>query len=210
MRNKIEIPLGIYGITGENFANGKTNIECVEAMIKGGIKIIQYREKNKSMGKKLEEARAIREICKKNNVVFIVNDNIDLALLVDADGVHVGQDDLPPSEVRKLIGDNKIIGLSTHSPEQGKKAFENLDVDYIGVGPIFPTTTKDTAPVGLEYLDYVVENLNIPFVAIGGIKEHNIDRIIERGAKRICLVSDIVGAPDIEEKVKFLRSKLEK
>lgn len=210
MRNKIEIPLGIYGITGENFANGKTNIECVEAMIKGGIKIIQYREKNKSMGKKLEEARAIREICKKNNVVFIVNDNIDLALLVDADGVHVGQDDLPPSEVRKLIGDNKIIGLSTHSPEQGKKAFENPDVDYIGVGPIFPTTTKDTAPVGLEYLDYVVENLNIPFVAIGGIKEHNIDRIIERGAKRICLVSDIVGAPDIEEKVKFLRSKLEK
>lgn len=210
MRNKIEIPLGIYGITGENFANGKTNIECVEAMIKGGIKIIQYREKNKSMGKKLEEARVIREICKKNNVVFIVNDNIDLALLVDADGVHVGQDDLPPSEVRKLIGDNKIIGLSTHSPEQGKKAFENPDVDYIGVGPIFPTTTKDTAPVGLEYLDYVVENLNIPFVAIGGIKEHNIDRIIERGAKRICLVSDIVGAPNIEEKVKFLRSKLEK
>ncbi len=210
MRNKIEIPLGIYGITGENFANGKTNIECVEAMIKGGIKIIQYREKNKSMGKKLEEARVIREICKKNNVVFIVNDNIDLALLVDADGVHVGQDDLPPSEVRKLIGDNKIIGLSTHSPKQGKKAFENPDVDYIGVGPIFPTTTKDTAPVGLEYLDYVVENLNIPFVAIGGIKEHNIDRIIERGAKRICLVSDIVGAPNIEEKVKFLRSKLEK
>lgn len=210
MRNKIEIPLGIYGITGEKFANGKTNIECVEAMIKGGIKIIQYREKNKSMGKKLEEARAIREICRKNNVVFIVNDNIDLALLVDADGVHVGQDDLPPSEVRKLIGDNKIIGLSTHSPEQGKKAFENPDVDYIGVGPIFPTTTKDTAPVGLEYLDYVVENLNIPFVAIGGIKEHNIDRIIERGAKRICLVSDIVGAPNIEEKVKFLRSKLEK
>lgn len=210
MRNKIEIPLGIYGITGENFANGKTNIECVEAMIKGGIKIIQYREKNKSMGKKLEEARAIREICKKNNVLFIVNDNIDLALLVDADGVHVGQDDLPPSEVRKLIGDNKIIGLSTHSPEQGKKAFENPDVDYIGVGPIFPTTTKDTAPVGLEYLDYVVENLNIPFVAIGGIKEYNIDRIIERGAKRICLVSDIVGAPNIEEKVKFLRGKLEK
>lgn len=210
MRNKIEIPLGIYGITGENFANGKTNIECVEAMIKGGIKIIQYREKNKSMGKKLEEARVIREICRKNNVVFIVNDNIDLALLVDADGVHVGQDDLPPSEVRKLIGDNKIIGLSTHSPEQGKKAFENPDVDYIGVGPIFPTTTKDTAPVGLEYLDYVVENLNIPFVAIGGIKEHNIDKIIERGVKRICLVSDIVGAPNIEEKVKFLRSKLEK
>ena len=210
MRNKIIIPEGLYGITGENFANGKTNLECVEAMIKGGIKIIQYREKKKSLGQKLEEARVLREVCIKNGVLFIINDNIDIALLVDADGVHVGQDDLPPSEVRKLIGDDKIIGLSTHSPEQGKKAFENPDVDYLGVGPIFPTTTKDTAPVGLEYLDFAVKNLDIPFVAIGGIKEHNIDKIIGHGAKRICLVSDIVGAPNIEEKVKFLRSKLEK
>ncbi|WP_027128018.1 thiamine phosphate synthase [Fusobacterium perfoetens] len=210
MRNRIIIPEGIYGITGENFTNGKTNIQCVEEMIRGGIKIIQYREKNKSLGEKLKEAREIREICKKNGVTFIVNDNIDIAILVDADGVHVGQDDIPPSEVRKLIGENKIIGLSTHSPEQGKKAYENNDVDYIGVGPIFPTTTKDTAPVGLEYLEYVVNNLDIPFVAIGGIKDYNIDKIIERGAKRICLVSDIVGAENISEKVKSLISKLKK
>lgn len=210
MRNRIIIPEGIYGITGENFANGKTNLQCVEEMIRGGIKIIQYREKNKSLGEKLKEAREIREVCKKNGVVFIVNDNIDIAILVDADGVHVGQDDIPPSEVRKLIGEDKIIGLSTHSPEQGKKAFENSDVDYIGVGPIFPTTTKDTAPVGLEYLEYVVNNLDIPFVAIGGIKDYNIDKIIERGAKRICLVSDIVGAENISEKVKSLISKLKK
>ena len=90
------------------------------------------------------------------------------------------------------------------------KAFLDPDVDYIGVGPIFPTTTKDTAPVGLEYLEYAVKNLHLPFTAIGGIKEHNIHEIISRGAKNICLVSDIVGAPDIAEKVKYLQSLMNK
>ena len=173
MRERIIIPEGIYGITGDNFAHGKSNFECVKAMIEGGIKIIQYRDKTKSIKEKVKEAREIRELCKRNGVIFIVNDHVDIAILVDADGVHIGQDDMDPSDVRKLIGDNKIIGLSTHSEEQGMKAYLNPDVDYIGVGPIFPTTTKDTAPVGLGYLEYAVKNLHLPFTAIGGIKEHN-------------------------------------
>ncbi|WP_163469668.1 thiamine phosphate synthase [Fusobacterium sp. IOR10] len=201
MRNRIPIPEGIYGITGDNFSNGKSNLECVEEMIKGGIKIIQYRDKNKSINEKLKEALEIKKICKENNVLFIVNDHIDIALLVDADGVHVGQEDLDPKYVRQLIGDDKIIGLSTHSPEQGRKANLNPYIDYIGVGPIFPTTTKETAPVGLEYLDFVVNNLDIPYTAIGGIKEHNINIIKNHGAKRICLVSEIVGANSISSKV---------
>lgn len=210
MRNRIIIPEGIYGITGDNFAHGRSNLECVKAMIEGGIKIIQYRDKTKSIKEKTKEAREIRELCKKHGVIFIVNDHVDIALLVDADGVHIGQDDMSPADVRKLIGDDKIIGLSTHSGEQGMKAFLDPDVDYIGVGPIFPTTTKDTAPVGLEYLEYAVKNLHLPFTAIGGIKEHNIHEIISRGAKNICLVSDIVGAPDIAEKVKYLQSLMNK
>lgn len=210
MRNRIIIPEGIYGITGDNFAHGKSNLECVKAMIEGGIKIIQYRDKTKSIKEKTKEAREIRELCKKHGVIFIVNDHVDIALLVDADGVHIGQDDMSPADVRKLIGDDKIIGLSTHSEEQGMKAFLDPDVDYIGVGPIFPTTTKDTAPVGLEYLEYAVKNLHLPFTAIGGIKEHNIHEIISRGAKNICLVSDIVGAADIAEKVKYLQSLMNK
>ena len=205
MRNRIIIPEGIYGITGDNFAHGKTNLECVKAMIDGGIKIIQYRDKTKSIKEKVKEAKEIRELCREKGVVFIVNDHVDIAILVDADGVHIGQDDMEPSDVRKLIGDNKIIGLSTHSEEQGMKAFLNLDVDYIGVGPIFPTTTKDTAPVGLGYLEYAVKNLHLPFTAIGGIKEHNLHEIISRGAKNVCLVSDIVGADNITEKVKELQ-----
>lgn len=204
MRDRIIIPEGIYGITGDNFAHGKSNLQCVKAMIEGGIKIIQYRDKTKCIKEKVKEAREIRELCRKNGVVFIVNDHVDIALLVDADGVHIGQDDMEPSDVRKLIGDDKIIGLSTHSEEQGMKAYLNPDVDYIGVGPIFPTTTKDTAPVGLGYLEYAVKNLHLPFTAIGGIKEHNLHEIISRGAKNVCLVSDIVGAEDIAEKVRQL------
>lgn len=205
MRERIIIPQGIYGITGDNFAHGKSNLECVKAMIEGGIKIIQYRDKTKSIKEKVKEAREIRELCREHGVVFIVNDHVDIALLVDADGVHIGQDDMDPSDVRKLIGENKIIGLSTHSEEQGMKAYLNPDVDYIGVGPIFPTTTKDTAPVGLGYLEYAVKNLHLPFTAIGGIKEHNLHEIISRGAKNVCLVSDIVGADDIAEKVRQLQ-----
>lgn len=208
MRNRIDIPKGLYGITGDNFANGKSNYECVEEMIKGGIKIVQYRDKFKSTREKVEEAKAIKKLCHKNNVLFIVNDDVAVAMLVDADGVHVGQDDMKPDDVRKLIGINKIIGLSTHSEEQGIAAYNNENVDYIGVGPIFPTTTKDTAPVGLEYLEFAVKNLHLPFIAIGGIKEYNIDEIIKRGAQRICLVSDIVGAENICKKIINLNSKI--
>ena len=196
MRNRIEIPNGIYGITGDNFSKGKSNYLCVEEMIKGGIKIIQYRDKIKNTREKIEEVKEIRELCRRNGVIFIVNDNVDIAVLVDADGVHVGQEDMHPDDIRKIIGENKIIGLSTHSPEQAKEAEKNLNIDYIGVGPIFPTTTK-----------YVAKNLKIPFVAIGGIKAHNIDNIIAKGAQCISLVSEIVGADSIVDKVKELQIK---
>ena len=202
------IPEGIYGITGDNFSNGRSNYFCVKEMIKGGIKIIQYRDKIKNKGKKVREIKEIRKLCKDNNIVFIVNDDIDIAMLVDADGVHVGQEDMPVEDVRKLLGDNKIIGLSTHSEEQGLAAYNNINVDYIGVGPIFPTTTKDTAPVGLEYLEFAVKNLFLPFIAIGGIKDYNISEIISRGAKRISLVSDIMGTKDICKKVIELQEKV--
>lgn len=210
MRNRIEIPKGIYGITGDNFSNGRSNYFCVEKMIKGGIKIVQYRAKTKDTREKVKEAREIRELCRKNGVIFIVNDNVDIALLVDADGVHIGQEDMHPDDVRKLIGDNKIIGLSTHSEKQGMEAYKNPNVDYIGVGPIFPTTTKDTTPVGLGYLEYAVKNLDLPFVAIGGIKAHNIDAIIAKGAQRVCLVSEIVGADSISDMARNLQEKFNK
>lgn len=200
-----KLPEGIYGITAENFANGKSNIECVKQMIKAGIKIIQYREKHKSLREKLEEAKIIAKLCRESGVIFIVNDHIDIAILCDADGVHVGQDDMHISDVRELIGQDKIIGVSTHEPAQAKQA--KIDgADYIGVGPLLKTTTKDTPPVGYGYLEYVVQNIDIPFVAIGGIKEENIKEVLKRGAKTICLVSDIVSSIDIVMKVSSLQN----
>ena len=200
-----EIPLGLYGITAENFANGRSNLECVKEMIKSGIKIIQYREKYKSLKEKAKEAKEIAKICKDNGIIFIVNDHVDIALLVEADGVHVGQDDMDIKDVRKIVGNDMIIGVSTHAPDEALKA-QNEGADYIGVGPIFKTTTKKREPVGLEYLEFVVKNINIPYVAIGGIKKYNFDKIVQTGAKRICLVSEIVGAKNIEKMISDLKN----
>lgn len=197
---------GIYGITAGEYSLGRDNIFVVGEMLAAGLKIIQYREKDKKAREKYEECLKIREMTVAAGATFIVNDDVDLALLVGADGVHLGQDDLPPRAVRRLVGEEMIIGMSTHSPEQAGEALA-AGVDYIGVGPIFATKTKKDVcdPVGLEYLDYVVQNVNILFVAIGGIKEHNIAEVAGRGARCIALVTEIVGAPDIPARVRALR-----
>jgi thiamine-phosphate pyrophosphorylase len=201
------LPTGIYGITAENFSRGRTNIEVVQAMLAGGIKIIQYREKrpDKSHRQMLAECRQIRDLTREAGVLFIVNDYVDIALLAEADGVHVGQDDLPVPDVRRLIGPDKLIGLSTHSLEQAQAA-RAAGADYIGVGPIFSTQTKAdvTAPLGLAYLDQAVGAVDLPIAAIGGIKRHNIADIVRHGARTICLVTEIVEAEDIVDRVRSL------
>lgn len=206
---KPTLPSGIYGITAEKFSAGRSNLEVVQRMIEGGIRVIQYREKRpyKSSGQMLAECQAIRWMTREAGVLFIVNDYVDIALLVDADGVHVGQDDLPVAEVRKLIGPGKLIGLSTHDPDQAAAA-TTAGADYIGVGPLFSTQTKEDvcAPVGLGYLEHVVRTCPLPFVAIGGIKEHNLHEVTARGAKTVCLVTEIVGAPDITATVRRLHA----
>ncbi len=199
----------IYAITAEEYSLGRSNIEVVNELVKAGIKIVQYREKEKKKLYQFEECKIIREITRAAGVTFIVNDNVDLALLVGADGVHVGQDDLPVEEVRRLVGDKMMIGLSTHSPEQARDAVKR-GADYIGVGPIFATKTKKDVcdPVGLEYLEYVAKNTDIPFVAIGGIKEHNLKEVKDRGATCMAMVTEIVGAQDISGKINSIREQL--
>lgn len=201
----------IYGITANEYSLGRGNVETVRLMIAAGIKVIQYREKEKCTRQMFEECLSIRELTKSSGVTFIVNDHVDLAVAVEADGVHIGQDDLPPEKVRQMVSDQMIIGLSTHSPAQAQAAMNITGIiDYIGVGPIFATKTKKNvcAPVGLEYLEYIAGNINIPFVAIGGIKEHNIGLVRAKGAGIISLVTEIVGAPDIEAKVGAIRAVL--
>ena len=196
----------IYCILCEELSNGKSNIEVVKILIDSGIEIIQYREKEKSMLEKYNQCLEIRKLTKESGAIFIVNDHVDLAKAVNADGVHIGQDDLPIEVVREFVGDEMIIGLSTHSIAQAKEAVKR-GADYIGVGPIFKTDTKKDvcAPVGFEYLDFVVNNIDLPFVAIGGIKQGNILDIINHGAKTVAMVSEIVCAKDISKKIKNIR-----
>ncbi len=199
----------LYCLTAETYSLGRTNIEVVAEMIAAGIQVIQYREKDKSMREKFRECRKIRQMTTAEGVTFIVNDDVGLAMMTGADGIHVGQEDLPVPEIRKIVGEKMIIGLSTHSPEQAREA-ERIGVDYIGVGPIFRTTTKKDVcdPVGFQYLEYVVKNIKIPFVAIGGIKESNVTEISSRGAKCIAMVTEIVGAEDIKRKIAGIRSRI--
>jgi len=201
----------IYGITGEEFSMGRDNLTIAELMIKSGIRIIQYREKEKHMGERYRECLAIREMTAKAGVTFIVNDHVDLALAVSADGIHVGQEDLPIEAIRRVTGGKMIVGLSTHSPEQARQAVAD-GADYIGVGPIFSTTTKKDVvdPVGFDYLDFVVKNIPIPFVAIGGIKEHNAGDLVRRGASCLAMITEIVGADDMVKKVENIRNSMKK
>jgi len=197
---------GIYAILSEEHSAGRSNIEVAGLLLQAGARVVQYREKEKKARAMLEECRTLRDMTGRAGATFLINDHVDLALLCHADGVHVGQEDLPVTAVRELLGPDKIIGLSTHGPDQAQAARASGVVDYIGVGPIFSTTTKKDvcAPVGLEYLDYVVKNIDLPFVAIGGIKEHNLARVCERGARMVCMVTEIVGAGDILAKTQTL------
>lgn len=196
----------IYGITAEGMSAGRNSIEVVEAMLQAGIRFVQYREKEKSGLERYEQCLAIRELTRKYDAAMIIDDFVDLAIAVDADGVHIGQEDLPVKAVRALLGPDKVIGLSTHEPAQLAKANELAEqLDYVGVGPVYATQTKKTAlPVGLEYVTYAAQHSRLPFVAIGGIKEHNIQAVAQAGATQVAVVSDITSAPDIQGKIKRL------
>lgn len=189
----------LYVITDERFHPGRNLFEVMEEAMVGGADIIQLRDKQSSKREVLEKARELRRLTRKHDVLLIVNDHIDVAMAVDADGVHLGQDDLPLAEARKILGAEKVIGISTHSLQQAKKA-ENGGADYIGVGPVFVTGTKEDVvePVTTTYVREAAEYINIPFVAIGGIKLHNVDQVLEAGASRLCVVSEIVAANDVQ------------
>ncbi|MDR2772249.1 MAG: thiamine phosphate synthase [Elusimicrobiota bacterium] len=207
---KKEIPKGLYAITAENLSNGRDNIDVVKQMLDGGVKLLQYRDKQKSKIEKYHQCEIIRKLTRDCGAFFVVNDDIDIAMAVESDGVHLGQDDLPISEARKIVGAKMVVGLSTHSPKQAKKAQDD-GADYIGVGPIFRTFTKTDAvePVGLEYLKYCVENITIPKVAIGGIKIANLPSVAKFNPDNICLVSEITASPDIKKTIAQILSLIE-
>jgi len=178
----------------------------VDNAIKAGCKIIQYREKNKITKDMIKEGNQLREIC-KGRAIFLIDDRIDIALAVDADGVHLGQEDMPYHSAKKILGKDKIIGLTVHNLEEALVA-ERLGIDYIGLAPIFKTGTKEDArdPIGIKMIEIVREKVRIPIVAVGGIKKENINNVIEAGADSIVSIYAILKADNIYDEVReFIR-----
>lgn len=190
----------LYVITGERWSRNRSLKEVVAQAIEGGAGVIQLREKEMDARQLVEAGRCIREITRQAGVLFIVNDRVDVALAVDADGVHVGQDDMDIADVRQMIGPHKLIGVSTHNVDEAKLA-EAAGADYIGVGPIFHTDTKENAqnPKGLQTLREIRAAVNIPCVAIGGINAANAAKVIKAGADGAAVITAVIAADDVQQ-----------
>jgi len=204
-------PFRLYAITGESFHPGRELATVMAEAIEGGADVIQLRDKTSGKREVLRKAKLLRELTREKGATFIVNDHIDVALAVEADGIHLGQDDLPIREARRIVGERMAIGVSTHAIEEAREA-EREGADYIGVGPVFPTRTKAdvVAPVTTAYVRQVAAEIRIPWVAIGGIKLHNVDEVLQAGATRICAVSEIVGSDDVAETCRAFIRKIER
>jgi len=183
-------------------------LEVARAAIEGGADCLQLREKELEGGELLQRARMLVGLCRKNNVLSIINDRPDIALLADADGVHVGQGDLPVVEARKLVGPDKIVGISTHNLQQAKQAV--LDgADYVGVGPVFRSSTKTRQFLpGLEFAKQVAEEIPLPAVAIAGIDEENVEKVLETGIRAVAVTAVVGGSDEPVEVVKRLKERL--
>jgi len=189
----------MYLVSDRDVLKGRDFIESLEESILGGVTVIQLREKNATSSEFYSLAIKARELTSKYNIPLIINDRLDIALAVNADGVHVGQDDMPANIVRSILGEDKILGVSTATLEEAKKAIED-GADYIGVGALFPTGTKqNTRTVTLEMLKSIKESIDIPVVGIGGINETNIKAVRETGIDGVAIVSAILGKSDIKE-----------
>lgn len=189
----------LYAVTDRAWLGAKSLSMVVREALEGGASFIQLREKNLPFDEFLAEANEIKEVCKEYMVPFVINDNVDVALACDADGVHLGQDDMSPIEARKILGDNKIIGLSAVNLEQAILA-EKQGADYLGVGAVFPTSTKEDADyVSYEELKKICEAVSIPVVAIGGIGADNIMELKGSGIDGISVVSAIFAQKNIKE-----------
>jgi len=201
-------PVRLYGFSPGDFLMGRDPIEMVVSQIKGGADVIQLREKNMPKREKLKLGLAIRNLTTQEGILFIVNDDLDLALILEADGVHLGQDDIPIKYARPLMKD-KIIGISTHSLDQAREAVDS-GADYIGIGPAFKTETKIKADpvVGIDLILRVKDSSPVPVIAIGGIGENNVDLLVNKGINRVAIISDILSSKDIEAKTRTLKEKL--
>ena len=194
----------IYLVTDEKACLGKDFYACIEEAIKGGAGIVQLREKNISTKDLYEKALKVKEICKNYGALFIINDRLDIAQAVEADGVHLGQSDMPIEKARKILKDKFLIGATARNIEEAKKV-ELLGADYIGSGAIFGTSTKDNAKkLEMEELIKIINSIKIPVFAIGGININNVSMLKNIGLQGICSVSGILSEKDCKKAVDIM------
>jgi len=199
---------GLYVILDRAIAGDRDLADIAEDIIDGGADLIQLRDKVSSDSKFLKTAKSLRKITRKRRVLLIINDRADIAIASDSDGLHIGGDDLPLAEARRLIGKDKIIGISTHSLQEALLAQEN-GADYIGVGPIFKTASKpDLKPIGPDIVSQISAHIDIPAFFIGGIDLNNLDEITGRGGKSIAVASAILNMTDISKTVRTFKETL--
>ena len=199
----------LYAVTDRTWVEDTTLMDQVKEALEGGITFLQLREKHLSKEEFIKEAREMKELSKEYKVPFVINDNIEVALAVDADGVHIGQDDMSVEEARKLLGEDKIIGVSAHNVEEAIKA-QKGGADYLGVGAVCATSTKkDANVVSKEEIKKICHTVEIPVVAIGGIKKENITTLEGTDVDGVAVVSAIFAAKDIKKDTKQLRSLVE-
>lgn len=199
----------LYAVTDRTWVKDTTLMDQVKEALEGGITFLQLREKHLSKEEFIKEAREMKELSKEYKVPFVINDNIEVALAVDADGVHIGQDDMSVEEARKLLGEDKIIGVSAHNVEEAIKA-QKGGADYLGVGAVCATSTKkDANVVSKEEIKKICHTVEIPVVAIGGIKKEKIKTLEGTDVDGVAVVSAIFAAKDIKKDTKQLRSLVE-
>lgn len=199
---------GLYVITTSVPHMGRSHLDIAEAAVAGGAQVIQLREKNET-GNILEMARRLRELTRRAGIKFIVNDRVDVALAAEADGAHLGQEDVSFSAARRVLGNQRIIGISATSIEEAVEA-ERQGADYLGVGPIFPTPSKSDAaePMGCGLLAEIRRRVKIPLVAIGGITADNLEEVLSAGADSVAVISAVAAAPDMETAVHELVERI--
>lgn len=195
----------LYAVTDRAWVGEQTLYAQVEEALKGGVSCVQLREKDLDGKEFLQEARDICKLCHRYDIPFIVNDNVEIAVACGADGIHVGQEDMAADEVRRLIGEEMILGVSVHTVEEARQAVAD-GADYLGLGAVFPTTTKtDVEQMPNNLLREICDAVDVPVVAIGGINRNNIKSLSGSGVDGVALVSAIFSAADIEETCRELR-----
>lgn len=206
----VESMLRLYAVTDRSWLGSQTLYEQVEQALRGGATCVQLREKGLNPEAFLAEAKELKGLCARYGVPLIVNDNVALAMEVDADGVHVGQEDMDARDVRGLIGKDKILGVTAKTVEQAQRA-QQAGADYLGSGAVFGSTTKTNAkPMSRELLQSICQSVTIPVVAIGGIHRGNLASLAGTGIRGAAVVSGIFAAADIEAECRVLRAEVEK